>query len=67
MYFVRLKYLDLSTPVAALQLVVQTRVGRDDPAVSLGTYSKFTEYIAAVRGQIWPCRMNIRKYTLYWS
>ena len=38
-------------------------VGQDEPVVSLGTYSEFTEYMAAVRGQIWPCPMNIRTYT----
>ena len=38
-------------------------VGRDEPVVSLGTYSEFTEYMAAMRGQILSSRMNIRTYT----
>ena len=38
-------------------------VGRDEPVVYLGTYSEFTEYMAAMRGQILSSRMNIRTYT----
>ena len=38
-------------------------VGRDEPVVSLGTYSEFTEYMAAMRGQLLSSRMDIRTYT----
>ena len=38
-------------------------VGRDEPVVFVGTYSEFTEYMAAMRGKFLSSRMNIWTYT----